>query len=89
MGPDQVTELMRMLLKEALMISGPVLLLATAVSFLVSLTLTLVSLQDQTLSQVPRLAVVGAALLVGAPWIIRRMAAYTVGLLGDLHRFAR
>jgi flagellar biosynthesis protein FliQ len=89
MGPDQVTELMRMLLREALIISAPVLLLATVVSVVVSLTLTLISLQDQTLSQVPRLAIVGVALLVGAPWIIRRLAVYTIGLLGDLHRFTR
>ena len=89
MGPDQVTELMRMLLKEALIVSAPVLLLATVVSVVVSLTLTLISLQDQTLSQVPRLAVVGVALLVGAPWIIRRFATYTISLLGDLHRFAQ
>lgn len=89
MGPDQVTELMRMLLKEALIISAPVLLLATVISVVVSLTLTLISLQDQTLSQVPRLAVVGVALLVGAPWNIRRFATYTIGLLGDLHRFSQ
>jgi flagellar biosynthetic protein FliQ len=89
MGPDQVTELMRMLLKEALIISAPVLLLATVISVVVSLTLTLISLQDQTLSQVPRLAIVGMALLVGAPWIIRRLADYTIGLFSDFHRFVR
>ena len=89
MGPDQVTELMRMLLKEALIISAPVLLLATVISVVVSLTLTLISLQDQTLSQVPRLAIVGVALLVGAPWIIRRFAYYTIGLLSDFHRFVQ
>jgi flagellar biosynthetic protein FliQ len=89
MGPDQVTELMRMLLKEALIISAPVLLLATLISVVVSLTLTLISLQDQTLSQVPRLAIVGIALLVGAPWIIRRLAYYTIGLLSDFHRFVQ
>jgi flagellar biosynthesis protein FliQ len=89
MGPDQVTELMRMLLKEALIVSAPVLLLATIISVIVSLTLTLISLQDQTLSQVPRLAIVGMALLVGAPWIIQRFASYTISLLSDFHRFVR
>jgi flagellar biosynthesis protein FliQ len=88
-GPDQVTELMRMLLKEAFLISGPILLLATIVSFVISLVLTLVSLQDQTLSTVPRLFVVGLAVLVGAPWMVRRLAAYSVLLLSDFHRFAR
>ena len=33
--------------------------------------------------------VVGVALLVGAPWIIRRLAYYTIGLLSDFHRFVR
>lgn len=89
MGPDQVTELMRMLLKEAFIISGPILLLATVVSFAVSLVLTLISLQDQTLSTVPRLLVVGLAILVGAPWMVRRLAAYSLLLLSDFHRFAR
>jgi flagellar biosynthesis protein FliQ len=88
-GPDQVTELMRMLLKEAFLISGPILLLATIVSFVISLVLTLVSLQDQTLSTVPRLFVVGLAVLVGAPWMVRRLAVYSVLLLSDFHRFAR
>jgi len=89
MGPDQVTELLRMLLKEALLISAPILLLATLVSAAVSVLLTLLSLQDQTLSTVPRLLAVGAAVLVGAPWIIRRLAEYTIALFGNLHRFAR
>jgi flagellar biosynthesis protein FliQ len=89
MGPDQVTELMRMLLKEAFTISGPILLLATIVSFLVSLVLTLISLQDQTLSTVPRIVVVGLAISVGAPWIVSRLTTYSVTLLSDFHRFAR
>jgi flagellar biosynthetic protein FliQ len=89
MTPDQVTELLRMLLKEALLISAPILLLATLVSAAVSVVLTLLSLQDQTLSTVPRLLAVAAAVLVGAPWIVRRMAEYTISLFGNLHRFAR
>lgn len=89
MGPDQVTELVRMLMKEALIISAPILLLATLVSLLVNLALTLLSLQDQTLSTVPRLAAVGAGILMLAPWILRRMAEFTIALFSDLHRFAR
>jgi hypothetical protein len=27
--------------------------------------------------------------LVGAPWIIRRFASYTINLLSDFHRFVR
>ncbi len=78
-----------MLLREALILSVPILLIATAVSLAVSLLLTVTSLQDQTLSTVPRLLVVAVALLVGMPWMVRRTVIYSVGLLSDFHRFTR
>jgi flagellar biosynthetic protein FliQ len=86
-GPDQVAELMRQLLKEALIISTPILLLAAVTSFALSLFQTLTSLQDQTLSTVPRLLIVAAVLLVGLPWFLRRLIFYTVTLYSDLHRY--
>lgn len=87
MGPDQVVELMRQLLKEALIISTPILLLAAVTSFVLSLFQTLTSLQDQTLSTVPRLLIVAAVLLVGLPWFLRRLIFYTVTLYSDWHRY--
>lgn len=87
MGPDQVAELMRQLLKEALIVSAPILLLASATSFLLSLFQTLTSLQDQTLTTVPRLLIVAAVMLVGLPWFLRRLIFYTVMLYSDLHRY--
>jgi len=86
-GPDQVAELMRHLLKEALIVSAPILLLASVTSFLLSLFQTLTSLQDQTLSTVPRLLVVAAAMLVGLPWFLRRLVFFTTQLFVDLHRY--
>lgn len=87
MGPDQVAEMMRHLLKEALIVSAPILLLASVTSFLLSLVQTLTSLQDQTLTTVPRILIVVAALLVGMPWFLRRILYYTVMLFSDLHRY--
>ena len=87
MGPDQVAELMRQLLKEALIISTPILVLAAVTSFALSLFQTLTSLQDQTLSTVPRLLIVAIVMLVGLPWFLRRMVFFTVTLFSDLHRY--
>lgn len=87
MGPDQVAELMRHLLKEALIVSAPVLLLAAVTSFVLSLFQTLTSLQDQTLSTVPRLLIVAVVMMVGLPWFLRRMVIFTVTLLNDFHRY--
>ena len=87
MGPDQAAELMRDLLKEALVLGAPVLLAACITSFAISLIQTLTSLQDQTLSTVPRLLVVAGLLMAALPWYLDRLMRYTVGLFGDFHRF--
>ena len=87
MGVDQAAELMRDVLKEALILGAPVLLAACVISFVISMVQTLTSLQDQTLSTVPRLLVVAGLLLAGLPWFLERLMRYTVGLFSDFHRF--
>jgi flagellar biosynthetic protein FliQ len=87
MTPDMVAELMRQLMKEAMILSAPILIAAALLSFLLSLVQTLTSLQEQSLTSVPRLAVIAMIMLVGMPWFLGRMAAYTRLLLGDFHRF--
>ncbi|HVU47635.1 MAG TPA: flagellar biosynthetic protein FliQ [Terracidiphilus sp.] len=87
MTTDMVAELMRQLMKEAIIIAAPILVAAAALSFVLSLFQTLTSLQEQSLTTVPRLAAVALILLAGMPWFLERMAAYTVLLIGDLRRY--
>jgi flagellar biosynthetic protein FliQ len=85
--PDLVAELLRQLMREAIILAAPVLLAAALLSFVLSLFQTLTSLQEQSLTSVPRLGAVALILLVGMPWFLGRMAAYTRLLLADFHRF--
>ena len=87
MTPDLVSELMRQLLKEAMIVSAPLLIAAAGLSFVLSLVQTLTSLQEQSLTTVPRLAAVCVILLVGMPWFLERLATYTRVLLEDFHRY--
>ncbi|HWT66045.1 MAG TPA: flagellar biosynthetic protein FliQ [Terracidiphilus sp.] len=87
MTPDLVAELLRSLLKEAMIVAAPVLVSAALISFVLSLLQTLTSLQDQSLTSVPRLAAVAFLLLVGMPWFLSRITTYTRVLLVDLHRY--
>lgn len=87
MTPDMVAELMRQLLKEAVILAAPLLIAAVALSFVLSLIQTLTSLQEQSLTTVPRLIVVVLILLVGMPWFLERMETYTRVLLEDFHRY--
>jgi flagellar biosynthetic protein FliQ len=85
MGTDQVITLGRGVLVEVATLVAPLLLIIVAVSFLVNIVQILTSLQDQTLSSVPRLLATGAALFVLMPWMWRHLELYTLRLLSDFH----
>lgn len=87
MTPDLVAELMRQLMKEAMIVAAPLLVAAVMLSFVLSLLQTLTSLQEQSLTSVPRLAIIAMVLLVGMPWFLERLAHYTLLLLGDFRRY--
>lgn len=87
MTPDMVAELLRQLMKEAMILSAPVLLATVLLSFVLSLIQTLTSLQEQSLTSVPRLAAIALILLVAMPWFLARLATYTRLLFTDLHRY--
>ena len=87
MNPDMVAELLRQLMRESMLVAAPVLVAAVVLSFTFSLVQTLTSLQDQSLTTVPRLLVVGVILLAGMPWFLGRLADYTRLLLVDLRHY--
>jgi len=89
MGTEQVVALFRHALQLALLMGAPLLLVAVLVSLLVNVAQVLTSLQDQTLSTVPRLAAVGAAILLFFPWMLRKLMFFTIGLWSDFHAFVR
>ncbi len=78
---------MRQLLVEAMLLAAPLLIAAAAISLAVSLLQTLTSVQEQTLTAVPRLVVVFIVSMVTLPWMIHRLVSYTLGLFADLHRY--
>lgn len=87
MTPDMVSEIMRQLLKEAMILGAPILVAAALVSFVLSLVQTLTSLQDQSLTAVPRLAIVVMILLIGMPWFLERLATYTHVLFDNFRKY--
>lgn len=80
----QVIDYARDLFLTALTVSGPVLLVGLVVGVLVSLFQALTSVQEQTLSLIPKMfAVIGVTLLLMAPalGILRDFAERMLGQL--------
>ena len=77
---ESAVYLVRESLLAALKIAAPVLLAGVAIGLLVSLIQSVTSIQDQTLTFVPKIAtmIVVAALLL--PWIALRLVEYAAQL---------
>jgi flagellar biosynthetic protein FliQ len=86
---EQAVDLGRITMKEVLLIGSPVLALAIVVSLLVNIVQVLTSLQETTLSTVPRLLAVSAGTFFLMPWMWRQLCQFTVQLLSDFHPYLR
>ena len=87
MGPDQTVEIMRRVLMEAMMLSAPLLVTAAVVSLALSLLQTLTSVQEQTLTAVPRLVVVFVVTIAVMPWMVHRLVNFTLHLFTGFHKY--
>jgi flagellar biosynthetic protein FliQ len=65
-------------------LSAPLLIVSLAVGIVISLVQTVLSLQDQTLSMVPRLALTAVVLLLSGSWMLNSMVDYTTDLFNSI-----
>ncbi|MGH9573450.1 MAG: flagellar biosynthetic protein FliQ [Candidatus Acidiferrales bacterium] len=89
MSAAEVIDLTRRTLEATFVVSAPILAAAMLVSALISLGQVLTSMQDATLSTVPRIAAVGAFAFWLAPWMMRKLVMFTVALFSDFHHFVQ
>jgi len=80
---------MRQTIETAVWMGAPLLIVATLISLAINVVQVLTSLQDATVSTVPRLFAVAAATVLLLPWMVHRLSAFTVQLLSDFHLFVR
>jgi flagellar biosynthetic protein FliQ len=86
---EQVVDLARGTLQAAFWVSAPILIAVTLVSLLISIAQVMTSVQDVTVSTVPRLAAVGAIIFILTPWMLHHLVAFTNRLFQDFHIYAR
>jgi len=87
MSSQMAVELARKTLETAFLLSAPILLVATIVGLLISVLQVMTSVQDMTLSTVPRLVAVALTAFLLLPWSLRVVMNFTLDILSDLHRY--
>ena len=76
-------------IQTALYLSAPALALSLIVGFLISIFQAVTSIQEQTLTFVPKIIITGLALIVFGPWMFRVMNDYATSLFGNLQLYVR
>jgi flagellar biosynthetic protein FliQ len=66
---------------------APVLLIAMSVGLIVGIMQTATSIQEQTLSFMPKIIAVFVALVIFGPWMFRIVGDLTIRLLSNMHRY--
>lgn len=87
MPQDTLLDLAKSTLMTALMICAPALLVGMAVGLLISFFQTVTSLQEQTLTIVPKMLAVLTTIVVLMPWILGTLREYTAALFSNLAAF--
>jgi flagellar biosynthetic protein FliQ len=76
MTVEFAVEIYRQMLTTATLVAAPILLTALVVGIAVSLVQTLTSLQEQTLTFVPKVAAIALVIGVGMPWFLSQLMDY-------------
>ena len=79
-----IFDLARNAIMLALLVAGPMLVVALLVGLTVSVLQAVTQIQEQTLAFLPKLVGVAAVFLLALPWIIQLMVKYTTELFRSL-----
>lgn len=84
MDPQSIIDLCRESLWTTLIIASPVLVAALIVGLVIGLFQALTQIQEQSVVFVPKIIVMCLVLSVSLPWLIARMAHYTIELISSI-----
>ena len=79
-----VVDLARNAIMLAMLIAGPMLVVALLIGLTVSILQAVTQIQEQTLAFVPKLVGVSAVFLLALPWILQLLVKYTTELFRSL-----
>jgi flagellar biosynthesis protein FliQ len=87
MTPEMVTELGRQALETTLLVSAPILGLSLVVGLAVSVLQAMTQLNEATLTFVPKVLAVFAAIVVFMPWMLGVMTSFMTQLFTSIPNY--
>ena len=89
MSEETVMNIMQLAIKTVIFASAPPLLLGLIVGIVVSIIQTITSINEQTLSFIPKILIVFLSLIIFGPFILSTIKELFLTLYVDLVRFVK
>ena len=88
MNPEFAVELLKTVILQAVLVAAPFLGVAMIIGLIVSLFQAVTSINEQTLSFVPKALCVLGVLLLLLPWMIRQLVEFTSAIIEKIPQMA-
>ena len=89
MSPDMAVNLGRETVTVALYVAGPLLCAGLVMGLAMGLLQAITSVQEQTLTFVPKMVAVVGVFVLSMPWIARTMIGFSARLFGNLAKYGK
>ena len=89
MTPEFITAFFIEAIKTAIMLSAPMLLAGLVVGLVISLIQAATSINEMTMTFIPKMLAVAIALLVFFPWMLQVMIEFMQNLLNNIPTYVR
>ncbi len=87
MTPEFVISITTKTLQMALIIAAPMLLFGLIAGLIISIFQAVTQIQEMTLTFIPKILAVVAALVIFFPWMLNTMTTFTINLFSNMHLY--
>lgn len=89
MNEDIVIQLGQDAMKTLAMISAPLLLSTLVIGLIISIFQALTQINENTLTFVPKMAIIAIVIILAGPWMLDTMSTYTINLFENIATVVR
>jgi len=89
MSIELLNQISRQTFETILMVGAPVLLVSMIIGLLISVFQTITSLQEMTITFVPKILAVFVTLLIALPFMVKVLVGFTVSIFQNIPSYVR
>ncbi len=88
MNPEFAAEMLKNLMLQAVTLASPILMTALVIGLAISIFQSVTSIQEQTLTFVPKALGIVSLLIVLMPWMLRTLIEFTTAVIQKMPQMA-